>query len=208
VLKKENDLFSPTTEALPFRNLFFPCPEEISECEAMIRDDFYTLLMKSIGIVDKSMVRDEFKGDFFTFLYRPAFSRFKGRLGVIREDGSWGLEGIKDPVRMAMEAHLPSIVHFLDICKCRSGTLDRKGKDYKIVSHAIQSIESMILCECCANLWKKYPKMFLVTIHDAINCLPKDVEKVKAELERTFAKYHVTPRFEVNEHKRPSDLNG
>jgi hypothetical protein len=49
--------------------------------------------------------------------------------------------------------------------------------------------------------------MFLVSLHDAIKCLPKDVEKVKAELERTFAKYHVSPKFDVDEHKRPSELN-
>jgi hypothetical protein len=51
------------------------------------------------------------------------------------------------------------------------------------------------MLETCANLWKKYPKMFLVTLHDAIKCLPKDVKKVEAELKRTFAKYHVSPAF-------------
>jgi hypothetical protein len=207
VPKKENELHKSPADAPLFRCLFFPSPEEISEFEAMLQDDFYTLLMKSIGI-EKTMERDAFKGDFFKFLYRRAFSRFNGRRSIEREDGTWGFEGINDPVRMAMETLVPSIVHFLDLSKCKPGTLDRKGKDYKTVSQAIQSIESQILCECCANLWKKYPKMFLITLHDAIKCQAKDVVKVQTELERTFAKYHVSPKFEVKEHKRPSDLNG
>jgi hypothetical protein len=208
VLKKDNDLNKSTADIFPFRSLFFPSSDEISEFEAMLRDDFYVLLMHAIGLKIADESRDAFKRAFFKFLYRQAFSRFNGRRSVEREDGSWGYEGIPDPVRQAMESSLPSIVLFLDICKCKPGTLDRKGEDYKKIAHAIQSIESQILCECCANLWKKYPKMFLTTLHDCIKCLPKDVDKVKAELVRTFEKYHIVPKFTVKEHKRPSDLNG
>lgn len=206
VLKKENDLNKSTAGISSFRSLFFPSSDEILEFEAMLRDDFYVLLMHAIGLKITDESRDEFKGAFFTFLYRPAFSRFNGRRNVLREDGTWGYEGIVDPVRQAMESRLPSIVLFLDICKCKPGTLDRKGEDYKKISHAIQSIESQILCECCANLWKKYPKMFLTTLHDCIKCLPKDVDNVKAELVQTFETYHIAPKFAVKEHKRPSDL--
>ena len=189
-----------------FRNLFFPGPEEILEYERLLADDLYTLLMNSIGIDQKE--RDQFKGDFFHFLYRPAFSRFNGKQQVLRADGSWGLEGILAPVRQSMEELVPSILFFLDLIKCRPGTLKRKGTHYKKVSHLILRIESQIMLETCANLWEKNPNIFLTTVHDCIKCLPKDVKKVKAELERTFKKYHVSPNFEVKEHKRPSDVNG
>jgi hypothetical protein len=204
-LKTGNSLPNPPDDVPLFRNLFFPCPEEIAELEGMLHCDFYTLLMRAIGI-EKTMSRDAFKGEFFRFLYRQAFSRFNVKRRVQREDGTWVAE--EEPVRKALVALVPAIVLFLDIAKCRPGTLDRKGDDYKKISHAVQSIESQIMLECCANLWKKYPKMFLITLHDAIKCLPQDVEKVRAEMIRTFQKYHVSPKFEVKEHKRPDDLNG
>jgi hypothetical protein len=122
------------------------------------------------------------------------------------DDKTWFIEKIEEPVRKAMKTLLPSIVFFLDLCKCQAGTLDRRGSDYKWISRAILSIESQIILECCANLWKKYPKMLLTTLHDCIKCLPKDVEKVQMELKRTFAKYNVSPEFEVKHHKT-SDLN-
>ena len=106
-----------------------------------------------------------------------------------------------------MEALLPSIVFFLDLCKSQPGTLKRKGEYYKCISRAIMGIESKIMLECCTNLWKQYPKMFLVTVHDCIKCLPEDADKVKAELTRTFEKYHITQEFKAKYHKRPSDDN-
>ena len=185
-----------------FRNLFFPCPEEISEFEGMLQDDFYTLLMAATG---QTLDRNQFKSAFFHFLYRPA---------RVRKDTEWYKEGTTwyqvktdNPVRKAMEALLPSIVFFLDICKCRPGTLDNRWDYYKWTARAIQSIESQIVLEACANLWTQYPNMFLTTLHDSIKCLPKDVPKVEAELKRTFAKYHVNPQFGRKDHRRPSDFN-
>jgi len=208
IKRKCGSISDPSTaNAQLFRNLFLPCPEEILEYERLLADDIYTLLMTSIG-KDPETERDQFKKDFFHFLYRPAFSRFDGKRREQREDGTWVFKGIPEPVRQSMEELIPSILFFLDLCKCRPGTLKRKGKHYKKVSHLILRIESQIMLEACANLWKKYPKMFLTTVHDCIKCLPKDVKKVKAELERTFKKYHVSPKFEVKEHKRPSDVNG
>ena len=200
-LKSEDKLDEPTEDALLFRNLFFPCPEEIVEFEQMLGDDIYTLLMKSVGM--EGMGRKRFKGEFFRFLYRPAFCHYDK---IQRwENETFYTEKREEPVRKAMEALLPSIVFFLDLCKCKPGILKRG--DYQKISHAILRIESQIMLETCANLWKKYPNMFFVTLHDCIKCLPKDVQKVEAELKRTFERYHVFPEFDVEQHKRPSDVN-
>lgn len=179
-------------EALQFRNLFFPSTEEITEFERLLDGDIYSHLMDATG-VSETMSRNEFKKRFFQFLYRPAFHRFDR----IRrwQDETFYTEKKPEPVRQAFEKLLPSITFFLDLCKSRPGTLDRKGSCYKWISRAMISVESQIMLECCANLWKKYPKMFLVTVHDCIKCLPKDVKKVKAELTETWKKYHVTPKF-------------
>jgi len=155
-LKPENEPLPSTANAsgVPlFRNLFFPSPEEMAEFERMLEEDFYVLLMKAIGISKRD--RRAFKRDFFTFLYNRAFIRYAGKRYVEREDGSCGFERIPEPVRLAMVTLLPSIVLFLDICKWQPGTLDREGNDYKKLSYAIQSIESQIMLECCANLWKQ-----------------------------------------------------
>jgi len=170
------------------RNLFFPSPKEISELERLLENDFYSLLMEAIGT---EMGRNEFKTEFFHFLYRPA---------PYKPETS-------DPVRDAFKALLPSITHFLDLCKCRPGTLEPWGTYYKWISRAMISLESKIILECCAELWKKFPDMFLVTVHDCIKCLPQDVGKVKEELERTYAKYNVLPKFDVKHHKKPSNPN-
>jgi hypothetical protein len=193
-----------------FRNLFFPCPEEIATFEEMLKGDIYMFLMKAIGLIEKNMSREEFerernkfKGEFFHFLYRRALSQYNMIL-----DSEGNKEKVEDPVRKAMVARLPSIVFFLDICKCRPGTLSQWGNYYKTMARAIQSIESQIMIECCANLWKQYPDMFLITVHDCIKCLPEDVVKVTEEMKRTFEKYHIFPKFEVKHHKKPSDLHG
>ena len=201
--KELNKNIADSPDKSMFRNLFFPCPEEIEEFERLLKDDIYELLMKAIGT---DMDRDEFKEEFFHFLYRPAFSRHD-KIEHWQEDRKL-IEKREEPVRKSFEALLPSIVLFLDICKCRPGTLDRYGEDYKWTSRAMISIESQIMLECCANLWNKYPKMFLTTVHDCIKCLPQDVEKVKVELKRTFEKYYVSPKFEVKQHRVPSDFNG
>ena len=185
----------------PIRNLFFPCPEELAAFEEMLQGDFYTRLMEEIGMDRRN--RDKFKRWFFRFLYRPAFRR---KIKTWMEDGT--TEKIVDPVRKAMVSLLPSIVFFLDLCKCRPGTLDPRWAYYKWAARAIMYVESQIMVETCTNLWKKYPNMFLVTVHDCIKCLPEDVEKVEAELKRTFEKYHVSPKFEVKHHKRPNNLHG
>ena len=186
-----------------FRNLFFPSLEEISEYERLLHDDIYTALMGAIGIPGKE--RGAFKPLFLTFLYNRAVSRYKTRIRW--EDETFYKDKVEEPVRKAMITLFPSIVFFFDLCKCKPGTLDRKGDDYKWFSHAVQSIESQIMLECCTNLWKKHPKMFLTTLHDSIKCLPKDVPRVEAELTRTFAKYHIAPKFEVEHHGIPSDAN-
>jgi hypothetical protein len=197
-LKKIDNLNHSTTSPpdIIFRNLFFPCPEEIIEFERLLTDDIYSLLMKAIGT---DMSRDKFKEEFFHFLYRPAFNRYDK---VRHADGT--VERTEEPVRKAFGTLLPSILLFLDICKCRPGTLNPTGRYYKWISRAILTIESQIMLECCANLWRKYPNMFLTTVHDCIKCLPQDVEKVKAELTQTFEKYHVSPKFEVKYHKAPN----
>jgi len=180
-----------------FRNLFFPSQREIDQFEKTLADDIYSLLMKEIGT---DLTRDYFKTEFFHFLYRPAFSYYIGKRDS--KDGA-----TEEPIRKSMQGLFPSIVFFLDLCKCQPGTLNRKGIWYKWVPRAMLSIESQIMLECCTNLLKEYPNMFLTTLHDCIKCLPKDVEKVQEELERTFAKYHVSPKFEKQEHKRKSNLN-
>jgi hypothetical protein len=205
-LKSGDNLKQPATDIPVFRNLFFPSPEEIAEFENMLQGDFYILLMDAIGIPHK--IRNQFKRDFFNFLYRRACTRYKGSQPAFREDGTCYEEKIREPVRSAMEALLPSIVHFLDIIKTRPGTLDNRWGYYKHTARAVQSIESQIMLETCANLWKKYHKMFLVTVHDCIKCLPKDVAKVQEELTRTFERYHVSVKCEPKDHKRPSDVNG
>ena len=205
-LPKTGDESHKSTADIPgvplLRNLFFPCPEEIKELERILNDDIYAQLMNAIGM--SSEKRDAFKKSFFRFLYRRAFSRYKGKEDILREDGTWGYKRVEEPVRKAMTALLPSIVLFLDLCKCQPGTLKYKGHYYKYTSHAIQSIESQIMLECCANLWKKYPKMFLVTVHDCIKCLPKDTKKVEEELKRIFETYHVSAKFDVKHHVRPN----
>ena len=153
----------------------------------------------------QSLERKPFKREFFRFLYRRAFTRYDKRQ---HDEGNTGIEERREnPVRKAMKALLPAIVHFLDICKCRPGTLDNRWNHYKWMARAIISIESQIMLEYCANLWEKYPDMFLITLHDCFKCLPKDVPKVEAELKRTFAKYHVNPQFGRKDHRRPSDFN-
>ena len=202
-LKSADELNKPnesTCDIPIFRNLFFPSPEEITRFEEMLKNDFYVLLMDAIGLKQNTN-RNKFKRAFFHFLYRPGFRRYiKQEL----EDGT--VEKTEDPVRKAMETLLPSIVFFLDLCKCRPGTCDARYEYYKRVACAIMSIESQIMLEACENLWKKSPDMFLVIVHDCIKCLPEDVEKVQEELERTFEKYHVSPKFEVKHHIKPSDL--
>ena len=203
-LKSADDQHKSTADpsSVPLiRNLFFPCPEEIEEFERLLQDDIYVLLMRSIGI-ERSMSRGTFKDKFFLFLNRPAFWDYEKERYLV--DGEIIVEEWEEPVRKAMTALLPSIVFFLDICKCQPGTLKRGGVDYKKLSHALMRIESQILLECCANLWKKYPKMFLTTLHDSIKCLPKDVKKVEAELKQTFEKYLVSPKLDVRHHVRPS----
>lgn len=74
----------------------------------------------------------------------------------------------------------------IDICKSPPGRLSKKGKSYKRLPTAMQSVESQMIMECCTNLLNKYPKMFIVTLHDCIRCLPKDVDLVKAEMDRVF----------------------
>ena len=187
-----------------FRSLIFPSQEEIAEYERLLSGDIYALLMASIGFDPEE--RDQFKEHFFPFLYRPAFSRFNKIEHW--EDGTVIVEKEEAPVRKSMEELVPSILFFLDLIKCQPGTLKRRGAHYKEVPHLILRIESQIMLETCANLWKKNQKMFLTTLHDCIRCLPKDVAKVEAELQRTFAKYHVSPKFKTKEHKRPSDVNG
>jgi len=205
-LKMEDTLEQPAVPDDLFQSLFFPSLEEMEAYETILQGDIYLQLMKAIGMNPKE--RDAFKTSFLTFLNRKAFSRNNGRRMVLRENGALGYEGIKDPVRASMEKLFPSIVHFLDLCKCRSGTFEGKGGHHRMFSHAIQRIESKLMLEACANLWKKYPKMFLTTVHDCVKCLPKDAPKVEAELKRTFEKYHVSPKFEVKPHERPSDVNG
>ena len=197
----------PPGDIALFRSLFFPSREEIEEFELMLQDGFYELLMKAIGMEITKVNRDKFKVDFLTFFYRRACTRYKGTHPVFREDGTRYEEKIREPVRLAMETLLPAITHFLDICKCRPGTLDPRWNYHKWISRAIQSIESKIMLEVCANLWKKYPNMFLITLHDAIKCHTKDAKKVQEELMLTFGKYHVSPTFDVKEYKRPSDVN-
>ena len=146
-LKSANNLNRPTvatSEVSLFRNLFFPCPEEIAEFERLLEGDIYTLLMKAIGT---DMDRDEFKGEFFHFLYRPAFSCYNR---VHQDDGT--VEKVEEPIRKAFETLLPSIVLFLDLCKCQPGTLNPKGVYYKWISRAMISVESQMMLECCATL--------------------------------------------------------
>jgi len=188
------------------RNLFFPSQEEIAELERLLQGDIYLLLMEAIGI--DSEERDAFKTQFLKFLYNKANSRYIGKQSVLREDGTWGYEWLYEPVRKSMRVLLPSIVLFLDLCKRNPMTLKRKGGFHKYTSHAMQRIESQIMLETCANLWKKYPKMFLVTVHDCIKCSPRDAPKVEAELKRTFEKYHVSAKVDVKLHEKPSDANG
>lgn len=194
------------SNAFPFRNLYFPSTEEIAEFEKLLDGDFYSCLMNTIG-VSETMSRDEFKKCFFHFLYRRACCRFEKR-----RHWEYGMElhveKREEPVRKAFETLLPSITFFLDLCKCRPGTLDRKGSYYKGISRAMLSVESQIMLECCANIWKKYPKMFLVTVHDCIKCLRKDVKKVRTELIRTWEKYHVSPKFDVKIHAGKGNLDG
>ena len=212
LLKSAHEIGQSIAGVPVLRNLIFPSREEIEAFEGMLQGDFYLMLMKAIGIPRSE--RKAFKTNFLTFLYRRALTRYnrpdKNEIPVVafRKDGTCYEEKIKEPVRLAMETLLPSIVHFLDICKCRPGTLDNRWDYYKWMARAIQKIESQIMLETCANLWEKYPKMFLVTLHDAIKCLPKDADKVQKELTRVFAKYHVTVKSEVDDHKRPSDVNG
>jgi len=203
---------SQSTAGVPvLRNLVFPSPEEIDVFEKMFQKDFYTSLMEAAGL---QMDRKVFKRAFLRFLYKRALTRYnrpdKNAIPVVafRNDGTCYEEKIREPVRMTMEAILPSITHFLDICKCRPGTLDNRWNYYKWMARAIQKIESQIMLEVCNNLWKKYPTMFLVTLHDAIKCLPKDADKVQKELTRTFAKYHVAVKSDVDSHTRPSGVNG
>ena len=124
----------------------------------MLDEDIYSLLMTATD-TGKNLGRDQFKRAFFHFLYRRGFSRNLWTWNC--DDGLWFREKNEEPVRKAMETLLPSIVFFLDLCKCQPGTLKRGGDDYKWISRAMQSIESQIMLECCTNLWKMCPKMFL-----------------------------------------------
>ena len=201
-LQAEGEEDQSNADVSLFRNLFFPCPEEIAKFERMLQSGFYELLMETTG---QDIDHKEFKKTFFHFLYRPAFSRYDKIWHC--EDTTWFMEKRDNLIRKTMETLLPSIVFFLDLCKSQPGTLKRSGIFYKQISRAIIGIESKIMLECCANLWKRYPNMFLVTVHDCIKCLPEDVEVVCAELTRTFEKYHVSPMFKVKQHQKPSDDN-
>lgn len=179
-----------------FRDMFFPCDEEIANYEQALSGDIYILMMKELGLVNRSE-RKKFKTELLRFLYRPALSR---KDTIYYWDDGPVKERIDNPIRKAFESLFPAITLFLDICKCRPCTLNRRGDQYKWLARAIQSIESQIILECCDNLWEKYPKMFLTTLHDCIKCLPRDAEKVREEMKRTFLKYGVDLSFEIKQH--------
>jgi hypothetical protein len=162
----------------------------------LLNGDIYVLLMEITGL-NKNMSRNQFKQMFYAYLYRPAFSKYDRSKSTLqkRENGEYYIEKVEEPVWRAVNTLMPGIGFFIDLCKCIPGTRQRGKTDYKCISQAILKIESKIMLEAVANLWKKYPRMFLTTLHDSITCLPKDKAKVEAELMRTFRKYHVTPKF-------------
>jgi len=197
---KENDVgHEDVGQNIPrFRDLFFPCKAEIDEFEKILSGDLYDDLMIAVNVKGKQS-RDDFKGDFFHFLYRQACVKEETIIHGKHLDLDY-IEKVDEPIRKAFETLLPAIMLFIDICKSAPGTLSKKGTSYKLLPTAMQSVESQIIMECCTNLLCKYPKMFLVTLHDCIRCLPKDVAIVKAEMERVFKKYMIEPELKVKYH--------
>ena len=70
----------------------------------------------------------------------------------------------------------------------------------------MQAVESQIMLECCDNLLKKNPGMFLTSVHDCIKCHPEDVEKVQEELKTTLAKYSINQEPEIKFHGKSVGL--
>lgn len=196
-LPSTKPLFTPD-----FRDLFFPSREEIAEFERILKSDIYTLLMEAAGIKGKN--RDFFKREFFHFLYKPPFKKHEKK--AVERHAPTNDPPPLEPVRKAFGTLLPSILFFLDLCKCPSGTIKRGrdrdgGKRYhRFISQAMQAVESQIMLECCDNLLKKNPGMFLTSVHDCIKCHPEDVEKVQEELKTTLAKYSINQEPETKFH--------
>ena len=187
-----------------FRDLFFPCTAEIERFGEVLSGDIYDELMTAIHVKGK-VSRDDFKEDFFQFFYRRACIKKETVDHATYMDFDYS-ERIPEPIRQAFETLLPSIMLFIDICKSPPGKLSKRGKFYKLLPTAMQSVESQIIMECCTNLLKKHPTMFIITLHDCIRCLPKDVETVRAEMERVFAKYLIEPELKVKFHGKPPVL--
>lgn len=164
----------------------FVCREEIEAFERILDADIYDFLIEKAVLVDeygKPLERGPFKSmKFFQLLYGPIPRR---RPHEDNED--------VNPLHEVFRCYFPGVYRFFEICKTKGS-----GKRYyACFPTAMQALESRLILECCRKLMKEHPGIFLTTLHDSIQCLPGDEEKVRQMLETTYRKYLISPKFET-----------
>lgn len=102
-ITQENDVgHGDVGQNIPrFRDLFFPCREEIEAFEEILSGDIYDQLMAAINVKGKQS-RDDFKEFFFHFLYRPACVRKEKIVNAVGP-GERYIERYDEPIRKAFE---------------------------------------------------------------------------------------------------------
>jgi hypothetical protein len=73
----------------------------------------------------------------------------------------------------------------------------RRGA-HSIVSRTLQKLESDVIIEdCCRNIFAKYPKAVLTTIHDSLLVPTSLIKTAETELRRSFATLGLSPKIKV-----------
>ena len=83
-------------------------------------------------------------------------------------------------VFQAMDDLYPSVMRFVR---------EVKARDYRLLSQRMQRMESHFIFNCvCDHIRRRYPDMWVATIHDSILCQPEDLKTVKWIMESEFGK--------------------
>jgi len=97
----------------------------------------------------------------------------------------------KTPVMRLFYEEFPLVCDYLDKMK--------HPKRYKYLSHKMQSDESYVVIDkTCGRIKKEKPNIFIGTIHDAIVCIPDDVDYVSQVLsEECYKARRLRPKLKI-----------